>query len=224
MEKLRLDTPEKIGYARLAYNRAVAAGDPDPVGFASQMAAESQFNPNATSRAGAIGLAQFMPATAERFGLDNPRDPLASMDAALKYRAYIRKFNAKRGVTGEQYVWSGYNAGEGRAVKAATGFKETRGYIKRINDYRPQMAEALNTPFHPVMAGGIAPDPQASPLVVAGSIGELRRPAPITTDATSLFKPVPTDDTVPALHNIVGGMINEYVQNSIESLFNVGGA
>lgn len=191
MEKLPEMTPWRQKMSRAAYEKAVAAGDPDPVGFVAQMMAESRMNPNARSPVGATGLGQFMPGTARRFGLKNPHDPLASMDAALKYRQYIRNFNAKRGVYGEDYVWSGYNAGEGNAVKARHGFRETRGYVNRINDYRPQLAAVLSAPYDPqVMAGALPPDDGASPLWMASTVGDSGIvPQPVRATTTKLTAP-----------------------------------
>ena len=143
--------------AKLAYQRAVEFGDPDPIGFVAQLYRESRFDPNARSHAGAHGEGQFMPATAARFGL-NTSDPDASQYAALKYRAAIRKYLGKRGVTGEDYVLSGYNAGEGNAVKARTKFRETIGYVNAINASRPQFAQVLN-----LSDGGMPSQAAASP-------------------------------------------------------------
>lgn len=130
--------------ARLAYQRAVAYGDPDPIGFVAQLYRESKFDPNAHSGAGAHGEGQFMPGTAARFGL-NPNDPDASQVAALKYRKAIRAYLAKRGVAGENYTLAGYNAGEGNAVKALSKFRETIGYVQAINQSRGEFARILGT-------------------------------------------------------------------------------
>lgn len=135
--------------ARLAYQRAVEYGDPDPVGFVAQLYRESKFDPNAHSGAGAHGEGQFMPATAARFGL-NASDPDASQMAALKYRKAIRAYLGKRGVTGENYTLAGYNAGEGNAVKALTKFRETIGYVQAINQSRGEFARILGTDPSPV--------------------------------------------------------------------------
>lgn len=141
--------------AKLAYQRAVEYGDPDPIGFVAQLYRESQFDPNAHSGAGAHGEGQFMPATAARFGL-NTSDPDASQMAALKYRKAIRAYLGKRGVTGENYTLAGYNAGEGNAVKALTKFRETIGYVQAINQSRSEFASLLGTDPSPV------PEPAAT--------------------------------------------------------------
>lgn len=135
--------------ARLAYQRAVEYGDPDPIGFVAQLYRESKFDPNAHSGAGAHGEGQFMPGTAARFGL-NASDPDASQMAALKYRKAIRAYLGKRGIAGENYTLAGYNAGEGNAVKALTKFRETVGYVQAINKSRGEFARVLGTDPSPV--------------------------------------------------------------------------
>jgi soluble lytic murein transglycosylase-like protein len=86
---------------------------------------ESNFNPNAKSPAKAVGLWQFMSATARRFGLtvggrvDERRDPSRATDAALKYLSSLYdRF-------GSWYLAAAaYNSGEGtiqRALRRVTG-------------------------------------------------------------------------------------------------------
>lgn len=53
--------------------------------LAAQIQQESDFDPNAVSSAGAQGIAQFMPATAQAYGLSNPFDPTASINAMAQY-------------------------------------------------------------------------------------------------------------------------------------------
>jgi soluble lytic murein transglycosylase-like protein len=116
----------------------------------AQIKQESGFNPNARSSAGALGVAQFMPATARRFGLTNPRDPRAAMDAWGKYMTFLlKKFGGDY-----RLALAGYNAGEGNVMKhkGVPPFKETRNYVARI------MSQAKQ---------GIAkfePSPQQQPL------------------------------------------------------------
>jgi hypothetical protein len=97
--------------------------------LAAQLLAESGFNPFAVSPAGAQGIAQFMPGTARGYGLANPFDPAAAIDAqAHLMRDLLRQFGSV------PLALAAYNAG-GRRV-AACGcvppIAETQGYVARI--------------------------------------------------------------------------------------------
>ena len=107
----------------------------DPEIFVRQIAQESGFNPNAVSPAGARGIAQFMPATAEEFGID-PNDPEQALDAAARYM----KMNLERYGGDYSKALAAYNTGAGNVDKYgietvlsddwANG--ETKKYIKNI--------------------------------------------------------------------------------------------
>jgi murein DD-endopeptidase MepM/ murein hydrolase activator NlpD len=56
----------------------------NPTVLANLITTESNWQPGVVSEAGAIGIAQFMPATAREFGID-PYDPYASIEAAARY-------------------------------------------------------------------------------------------------------------------------------------------
>lgn len=80
------------------------------------------------SKAGAAGIAQFMPATAQRFGVD-PLDPEQAIDGAARYlRVLFDEFKDWR------LAVAGYNAGEGnvRKHKGVPPFEETRNYVAQI--------------------------------------------------------------------------------------------
>jgi hypothetical protein len=96
----------------------------DPNVFVRQIRQESGFNPHARSPAGAIGVAQIMPATARGWGV-NPNDPAAALDAAAKHMAgYVRQFGSYRNAL------VAYNAGPGAVGRSLPA--ETRNYIKVI--------------------------------------------------------------------------------------------
>jgi len=106
------------------------------------MHAESAFNPNALSRAGAQGLMQLMPATAARFGVVNAFDPEQNIRGGVEYLAWLlKRFNGDLTLAA-----AGYNAGEG-AVQRHGGvppYAETQRYVVRVGTladrYRGQLA------------------------------------------------------------------------------------
>ena len=74
---------------------------------------ESQYNAKAVSPVGAQGLMQMMPATAERFGLKDPFDPAANVEAGTKYLKWLLdRFDGDVSL-----ALAGYNAGEGSVDK-----------------------------------------------------------------------------------------------------------
>jgi len=86
--------------------------------------AESYLNSFIKSRKKAIGLWQFMPATAKRFGLkideyvDERKDPIKSTKAAIRYLEYLHK------LFGKWYLAIvAYNAGESRVLEAVVRAK-----------------------------------------------------------------------------------------------------
>jgi hypothetical protein len=96
---------------------------------------ESRFNPGAVSPKGAIGLMQVIPATGQRFGLDNPRrqllQPEQNLRAGAKYLSFLRERFADR----LDLVLAAYNAGEGAVDKyrnTIPPYQETRHYVKSV--------------------------------------------------------------------------------------------
>lgn len=89
---------------------------------------ESGWNPTAKSHAGALGLAQLMPETARRLGVD-PLDPLENLDGGARYlRAQYERFRSWR------LALAAYNAGPEAVVKhdGIPPYAETQGYVKAI--------------------------------------------------------------------------------------------
>lgn len=98
----------------------------------SIVAAESNFNCDAVSPKGAIGLMQLMPATAEQYGAD-PNIPEQNVDAGTHYlRALMDKYGDRR--SSLKRVIAAYNAGPGRVdrYRGVPPFRETRAYVVRV--------------------------------------------------------------------------------------------
>ena len=113
----------------LAYKIAQEEGiNPDL--FVRQIEVESAFNPQAKSSAGAMGLAQLMPATAKDLGVTNPYDPEQSLRGGARYmKQLLGRYN-----NNQTLAHAAYNAGMGNVDKAGgvPNFKETQNYIAKI--------------------------------------------------------------------------------------------
>lgn len=112
--------------------------------FEAQIGQESNFRPDARSPAGALGIAQIMPATARGWGVD-PMNPRAALNAAADNMAkYLHQFG------NIEDALRAYNAGPG-AVQKSRGYGETNEYVKRI------MAAAHRTGRSAPAASGSSP-------------------------------------------------------------------
>ncbi len=97
--------------------------------LAAQLMAESNFNPVAVSPAGALGIAQFMPGTAAAYGLDDPFDPAAAIDAEARMMSELLARFAS-----VELAIAAYNAGPGAvaACGCVPPYPETQAYVARI--------------------------------------------------------------------------------------------
>lgn len=95
--------------------------------------AESGFDAGAVSPAGAQGVMQLMPATAEALGVSDPFDARSNIMGGARYISdLLKKYDGDMGL-----ALAAYNAGSGNVKKygGVPPFKETRNYIQRIKEY-----------------------------------------------------------------------------------------
>jgi len=109
----------------------------DPALVRAVIETESNWNPAAKSRKGAVGLMQLIPTTAQRFGVNDAYNPGQNVDAGVRYlKVLLERYRGNLDL-----ALAAYNAGEG-AVDRAHGvpaYRETRNYVQRVQDayYRP---------------------------------------------------------------------------------------
>jgi soluble lytic murein transglycosylase-like protein len=93
--------------------------------------AESRYEPSAVSPKGAIGLMQLLPATARRFGAQDPFDPGQNVAAGTAYLKWLMAYFDDD----LELVLAGYNAGEQAVVRAGRKvppYSETKAYVRRV--------------------------------------------------------------------------------------------
>ena len=113
-----------------AIDLAASRHNVDPSLVRAVIKVESNFNPNAVSRKGAMGLMQLMPQIARQLNVVNPFDPEQNIDAGVRHLKQLMESyggDVKLGL-------AAYNAGSGAVARSAgiPRFSETRNYVKRI--------------------------------------------------------------------------------------------
>jgi len=124
--------------------KASRSYDVDPCLIKSVIKAESNFNPDATSHKGAMGLMQLMPATAQELGVRNPYDPVENIHAGVRYlKKLLERYDGNA-----QTALAAYNWGMGNVERHPDRLPgETRRYIARITTcYRELVQQQNRTP------------------------------------------------------------------------------
>ena len=138
-----VEQKQPSGYQNLAKNREKYAKAIQTVATRYQVphtllhaviTAESSYNANAVSRAGAVGLMQLMPETAKRYGVRDRRNPIDNINGGTRYlRDLLEMFDNNLVL-----ALAAYNAGE-NAVKEygnkVPPYTETKLYVKKVIEY-----------------------------------------------------------------------------------------
>jgi transglycosylase-like protein with SLT domain len=171
--------PQPISTDTICGALAQAAAQNDlPVDFFTRLIwQESRFDPAAVSRAGAQGVAQFMPSTASWRGLSNPFDPLEAIAESARLLRDLRRDFGNLGLAA-----AAYNAGPARVRDWLAGRRalpgETRAYVRIVTGQVPEQwvgANAATTEMRsekPVPCGEVA-------ALVARAVPPASKPAPV---------------------------------------------
>jgi soluble lytic murein transglycosylase-like protein len=105
----------------------------EPALIHAVISAESGYNALARSPKGAKGLMQLMPATAERYGVDNPLDPKQNIYGGAAYLRYLLTLFGND----MQLALAAYNAGEGAVMQHGRipPYRETVEYVPKVLSY-----------------------------------------------------------------------------------------
>lgn len=135
--------PSRVAYHQSTHNRekfapaitrAAKAYRLPPALLHAVITAESAYDPDAISSAGAVGLMQLMPGTAKRYGVRNRRDPLSNVRGGARYlRDLLTMFD-----NNVVLALAAYNAGENAVINHGhriPPYEETQTYVRRVLKY-----------------------------------------------------------------------------------------
>jgi len=122
-------------------DRAAAESRLRPALIHAVVRAESAYRHDAVSPKGAVGLMQLMPATAERYGVDNRTDPAQNLRGGSEYlRDLLEMFDKDL-----QLALAAYNAGENAVIRYGNRippYAETQDYVRKVIGFYNAMKSA----------------------------------------------------------------------------------
>jgi soluble lytic murein transglycosylase-like protein len=111
----------------------------DPHLVRAVVTAESDFDPNCVSPAGAMGLMQLMPQTAQDLGVEDPYDPVQNIEGGARYLSQmLKRFGGDVSKALAAYNWGPSNVESGGRLPS-----ETRNYLKKVARFRSLYARGF---------------------------------------------------------------------------------
>lgn len=123
----RFETPDTV---EALIQKTAAQYEVDPALVTAVVRHESSFDPRATSRVGAAGLMQLMPATAHELGVTDVYDPAQNVDGGVRYlKRMLERYGGD-----VKLALAAYNAGPGNVDRygGVPPFDETQRYIAKV--------------------------------------------------------------------------------------------
>jgi soluble lytic murein transglycosylase-like protein len=177
-------SPERAKVEALV-NRIAPGYGLQPALVLAVIEAESSFNDQARSPKDAQGLMQLIPATAERFGVQNPYDPVQNLQGGMAYLRWLLAY-----FQGDvRLTLAGYNAGEGAVVRhgGVPPYAETRAYVEKITRAYGQLA---HPPVAPVTRPAVLSRPPFNSALAPAFVAPVVTPfAPPSLLMTTARKP-----------------------------------
>lgn len=141
---------------------------------------------------GAKGVMQFIDGTAKRYGLSDPTDPLAAIEAAGRY---VKDISGKLNTTDPGLIAAAYNAGENRKDIMSgriPGIPETQKYVARVNQYlqAPPAAaaglSAADVPQEAELTLDDLPEAGRKQHIVKNAKAQVKEVSPLATGPTEI--------------------------------------